>query len=307
MSMVRRYAMERLLERRDVAAKITGQSWPDYDNSKPLRDNLQRIYPDAQAIFWYKPVGDDPVKLIEPANRQIPACASYNECWWDGWLALRECQDTHTELVVCHHQNDIARITTGPGWIPKVVHIAHAGYEKVFAKNALPWEQRDIPALLTGAISDDTYPLRAKFRRLIASGKIPGTIRQHPSYLLGSLESCNRQADDYARQLGRSKAVYLCASKYQYGLAKYAESAMAGACLIGDIPPDYATTIGPSMVQVTADMADNQIAQIVNKHLGDDVNLRARADGCRLAAMSHHTLDQYLDQLLEHLRELIRA
>lgn len=305
MSSVRRHAMEVMLERTDIRTKLTGQGWPNYDMQKSLRENIQRVFPEADCIFWYKPVGDDPVKVIHPEDRDIPACASYNECWWPNWMALRECQDTRTEMVICHHQSDLRQFD-GPGpKIPHVLHMPHAARTEIYLPAAQSWSRRDIPALLTGAVSHDTYPLRATLRDCMTAGLIPGKVRQHPSYLMRSLEACNKQTQDYARQMGYAKAVYVCGSKFNYGLAKYVEAAMAGACLIGDIPPDYEKTLGPHMVRLDAGMKKTRLVEIINKALADDDRLKELAAGGQAAASEHHSMDGYVTKLIGHLQTLV--
>ena len=80
---------------------------------------------------------------------------------------------------------------------------------------------------------------------------------------------------------------------------------MASACLIGDVPPDYADTIGKHMIAVHRDMDPAQIAERVNAALSNEADLEERAHATQLAAMAHHSMGSYVTRLLREIRALV--
>lgn len=307
MSMVRRHAIETMLARPEINVVLSGQGWEGYNTEISLRKNIARLQPHANAIFWYKPLGGKGIPpIIEPDIRDIPAVASYNEAWWPDHAALKECQSTRTDLVICHHKADMPQFEPPAGQRgPAVEWIPHAAKTSLFAESALAWSGRDIPCYLTGNTSAEVYPLRAKFKELLESKQIPGKIRRHPGYSLQSLAQCNKQAQEYAANLGKTKIALVCASKYNYGLAKYVEAAMAGACLLGDVPPDFAHSFGPHIIPVNSSMSLLKIKHVIMEALEDEDALARRAALGQQAAVLYHNMERYVTHLLYAIARLI--
>jgi len=86
------------------------------------------------------------------------------------------------------------------------------------------------------------YPERQNITTLFSRGMLPkGTqIRNHPGYWFKEehkqKQSVEQQTNEYADQLGRAKIVLVTSSAKQYALRKYAEVALSGALLFGNIP-----------------------------------------------------------------------
>ena len=71
MSCVRRHAIWELESRADVVLEISGQGWPNYEERLPLAENIERIMPAADVLFWYKPLGDREIPaLVDPTARR---------------------------------------------------------------------------------------------------------------------------------------------------------------------------------------------------------------------------------------------
>ncbi|MEX0717774.1 MAG: glycosyltransferase [Planctomycetaceae bacterium] len=308
MSPVRRHAVAALARRTDVEVVLSGPGWPDYDAARTLRQNMARILPEADAILWYKPLGSPEVPaLVAPADRDVPAVCAYNECYWPDRRALRECQASRTDLAVCHHRNDMARFepVSGEDRAPRTVWIPHAA-DEMFARAVRRWEERDIACLLTGAVDPDVYPLRTRLARLIAAGRLQGAeVLPHPGYRLDSPAACEAQERRYAEMLGRTKLVLTTGSRYGYGLAKYPEAALAGAGLAGDVPPDFAETLGPHMVRLSLEDSDQELCAKVREALADDEQLRGLAARGQLAAAEAHSMELYAERLVTAIRETV--
>lgn len=314
-SLSRRHAIETLMRRDDVNCVLTGQGWENYRLNETLKDNIRRLLPKADMVFWHKPLGGPGIlPILRPKERmlnskaeKIPACATFNECYWPHWRAWQECKSTGTDLVICHHQVDMERFHRPGKWTPQIEHVPQGALAQLYAQHAKSWSGRDVPAVLTGNVDGKLYPLRAAFKQLLDDKFIPGHIHPHPGHALPSLADCNRQALAYASLLGRSKAAYMCSSRHRYGFVKYVEAAMSGAVPIGDIPPDYADTLGPYIIRVESGMPLAEIDRIVNNELRDDAALEKRAALIQRQAIGEHSMEKYVTRILHHMRHRVEA
>ncbi len=312
MSCARRHIINELASRNEVEVKVklTGPGWPCWMDGAPLAENISRLMPDADAIYWYKPHGSREVAgLVRPAERgEVLAVEAFNEAYWPNMKALRETQVSRTDLVVCHHQHDLLRFSAGAsGWQPKVVHIPH-GASQLFADYACRWEDRTVDVLLTGVLSMNTYPLRTRVARLIESGVVKGQnhILPHPGYRLTSHAEVKRQEVNYASWLGRAKIVVACGSIYGYGLSKYAESAAAGAAIAGEIPIDYRETLGPHIIPMTVADSDAELVEKLNLAMAmTKREWLERAESLFTAWSRNHSMEYYVDRLLAEIRQAI--
>lgn len=300
MSFVRRDAVYALQQRPDVHVTVTGPGWMNWDDTLCMADNLDKEPNHFDAIWWYKPD-----RCIEPEKRACPAMVCYNESNWDDWKAFRECKASKADVVVIHHQTDIEQfrppLSVANGYQPRQLHwMAHAADCEFFAKHSLPWSERDIDCLVTGVLSPEIYPLRCRMATMVRDGRLPGVVHNHPGYRLANLGACECQRERYAKMLGRSKIALVCSSIHRYGLAKYVEAAAAGCCVAGDVPPDFALTLGPAML-VLDDMSDEEIADKLGVALGYG-SARDRAVACQKAARRSHSMRRYAENIERILR-----
>ena len=244
LSPARRHAIQALA--RTIAeaggeVTLTGQGWPGWDNARRAVDNIDDR---TGAVLWYKWQGsikDGVSPIIGPreVSKRWLTIETYNEAWWPDDLASRQVIDSGTRLVICHHWNDMPRFDLAKRETGcKVVHIPHAAEASIFSKAYRPWDERDIDVLLTGTINPEVYPLRSRFARLIAEGKMPGNAVHypHPGCRVADLATADAKVAEYAAMLGRSKVALVCGSIHNYALAKYFEAAMAGCCVVGSRP-----------------------------------------------------------------------
>ena len=283
---------------------LSGPGWTNWGESATLEQNISRIMPDAEAILWYKPLGNERngvPPVIESHRHSIPTVEVFNEAWWPERRAYNECMQAGTDLVIHHHLSDAKQFAGIPA-----VHIPHCANQHVFTRHAREWEDRDISLLVVGALDKEIYPLRTRVAEMIKSGAFPGAwVRKHPGYRLPDLEACDWQQDDYARELGRAKLVLCCASKYNYGLAKTVEAAQAGACVIGDVPPDFEFTLGPHMMSLDNAWSDNDLRRAINAYIKS--NPWPFANGGQDVAVRHHGIDVYCHRLISAVEGFIAA
>ena len=266
-----------------VELKTWGTGWPGYRDDLTVQENLDPSGYAPDLISIYK--GED--------HRATCDTVAPRECAWnEAWAVVekdrckKEIEEHKIDLAIFHHQID--RDIIGPSLPSSVSHhsIPHCA-PAWMADHSRPWEERDIPVLLSGVISKEIYPVRQKFFNVIKSGRVPGAqIRQHPGYRIKNVDN---QFVEYAKELGRTKIAICTASKYSYALAKYPESAMAGCCMIGDVPPEYVRRgrLGEAIVPILPDDSEDVIADRLNALIADDGRAKETATrGQRIAAVS---------------------
>lgn len=298
MSFVRRHVIRALMRHPGIECHLSGQEWPDYDDLRSLQWNMDHIFPDADAVFWYKPLGSKSFRGIIDADKcKALKVESYNEAWWQHHQAQSESTSAGTNLVICHHQNDLHQF-------PKMdaVHIPHCAEKSLFLKHAQPWEKRNIPCLVTGVQSKEIYPLRSRLAGMVQSGLIPGSIRNHPGYRLRNVEQCDQQAEDYAFALGHTKIAISCTSKYRYRLAKIPEAAMAGCRVASDIPDENKAEHKRFMLSLSMDMTDSEMSRRINDALNDEDNERLASAGQSLM-LEEYTQERYCKRLVAAISE----
>ena len=177
---------------------------------------------------------------------------------------------------------------------------APKSYQKVLIHTPQPAEPtlfnghvdstRPISVLLTGCIKGtavDTkegaanngewiYPLRRRLAKIIQSGAVTGAqFREHPGYssniptgwsnqdFNATRTSRELQLQEYASRLKASKIVLVTRSHRDYALRKYTEAAFAGSLLVGDIPTERQELFRRFVVEITANMSDTKIINVL--------------------------------------------
>ena len=278
-------------------AILSGVGWPDYDESATAQENIDRIMPDCHAVLTYKPLGSREVPAMRnfASVRQL-TIETFNECWHKDRRMMRAVKEANIRLVVLHHLNDMPRWADVKG--PRIVHIPHCANNWIYAREARPWKERDIPVLLTGVLLKKYYPLRSRLAALIRSGRLSGKIYPHPGYRLSSLKACDRQQVEYAKLLGRAKLVLGCTSRFKYRLARIPEIAMAGALCVSDLPDQDREEHAAFMAELSADVSDDELVDRVRYWLEHDDKAAEKATLGRHIMMNRYTQLHYVTQLL---------
>ncbi len=307
MSPVRRHAVWALERRPDVNVTISGQGWPDWSAQASASDNRRAVMPDAHAVLWYKPLGArDVPALVQPKSIGVLAVETYNECWWPDNQAAREVIENGTNLVVCHHANDMPRMALARKSGCTVVHIPHCAEPTMFQAAARPWAERDIDVLLTGVTGETYYPLRARWQRLVDAGKLPGKVHchRHPGYRQRGVRECEAAVREYAALLGRAKVHLVCASKFRYPLAKYVEGAMAGCLTVGDMPEQAPPGYEKIVWSVNPSDSDAELVRAVAQATAGN-SLGAFGLAAQAVALERYNMDAYAAAFLAAVRAAI--
>lgn len=276
-----------------VELVISGEGWNEYNKNQTVLENCERLGWQPDWVWVYK--GEDYKGLEE-----VRSFVTFNEA--NAEKTRQEMQDASANAVVFHHEVDIPQWKE---WMEEhgiaYTHILHCAPYGI-SEMTRQWNDRRDSCLLTGVMSPEVYPLRARFQRMIDDGRIPGVVRKHPGYRLQTAIKCDTQFTDYACQLGRFQISLVCSSKYKYPLAKYVESFMAGCLVVGDMPNDskFQRAFGSCFLDVNG-MEDDEIAKAIDHCLKHQDHAHMLAQQGQRIAKSEFTQADYANRLVNFL------
>lgn len=263
MSRVRFQSMEAVSKVSDFV--WSGNGWDNYDNNKTVQENIDRIYgkkgPDV--VVAYKPLEFNGFK-----NISYPKCLRYNEMWDRKWTT-REIIESGSNLVICHHKNDMLKYVGMRG--VKFYNISHCA-EKTIYKDYCLSKKYDI--LLTGAISSH-YPFRSRLKRLMTQSSLRDLVNckvlRHPGDVgVPYSEIEGYTLGRYAKILNQSKISVTCSSKHKYRLGKYVEIPMCRSLLAADLPNEDKEFFKKFMLVIEPLMTNDQIIDKLVEYVRDD-------------------------------------
>jgi len=282
-----------------VDLRIWGPGWEGYDEELSVSENLEqnwRLEWVPQIVWVYKP--EDYRGVPSSARHRL---VIFNETH-DAGKTREEIDGADATLVVFHHVRDYLKwagsLEAEGRWC---LHLPHAADPGLF-RNRTAWAEKRTGLLVTGTLSEEFYPLRHRLADLVRRGRVPGEIRERPPYRMRSLEENEAQAEDYAAALDRWKLTAVCASKFGYGLQKYPEAALSGTVMVGDVPPEYAGTLGQGVIKVGLGMSESQLVEPIMRALADDTGTLRLSYEARVGAQRSHTLQRYAERLADWLR-----
>lgn len=286
-----------------MQVQMWGKGFPGYDAKATLWTNIQRAFGGTafDLVHVYKPKDH-----LGVAACPVPKSVAYNEAW-DNRAVIREVVRHDLRLLIFHHANDLQALSTSPRLHRgrTMVHLPHCAEQTIFTSAAQPWETRSIPLLLTGSINPVHYPFRARFAQLIRDGHMPGEIRPKPPGASSGLSATQAQLENYAQQLGRTRCAVVTSSAYHYALAKYAETAMAGCLLVGNVPAELHPTLGQHMVRLDPTMSDAQLVAQVRWWIEHDDQAQALAAANQQVALQHFTMEHYAARFVRAAQDFL--
>lgn len=307
----RRHDIEALENRPDVILKMTGQGWEGWDNALPALENVRKIMPDADVVYTYKLKGNaglqiPPVVDAKGLSQGFMVVQRFQECWEPNkaWGPTKKISDfvlsEGVDLAILSHANDRKRLRKAEKAGVQIAVIPIAAKPSIFAEASRPWGERDIDILLTGNIGSRHYPLRTRFANLIKAGKLPGRCHIHvrPGSWADDINDADSKVKEYASILGRSKISLCCSSKYKYPLAKYVESAMAGCCVVGDIPQDPPSEYYQFIRPIKSWWSDKRIVKQIERYL-EDKETQAYAENGQRVVLESLTWECWAEQFIQ--------
>jgi hypothetical protein len=288
----------------DQSVFLWGPGWPGWNEKISISDNIYAQFHDSlDAIITYfdpRKIGISNVLFITYRHECIFHELGHGdqkryECKWGSlgspWqvfhIVLLAYENDYTIL-----QKEREKIEGFDADIEKslITHWPHAALPGVFLKSlGKNWSEREFDVCLTGNLYKELYPARflisqwLRDKRLKALG-ISANILSHMGYA-DSLSAEERKSKNitglkleeqyskYAEFLSDCKIVIVTRSVRDFELRKYAEGALSGALLMGNIPFSLNQQIWSDIVVNIQDLIDADdfygFLQMVNSYLSD--------------------------------------
>lgn len=231
-----------------IEAVLTGPRWDGYDNNETLAANVDRIMPDADVVYLWRPLGIAEFGGVKQPELPLRALkvSSYQDDQKD---AVKEALTCRLDLAFYHDLWD-ARFwkacSIPSSYLPLAVDL------QLF-KRPPPINSRKLDGLLTGNTNKTTYPFRAKLEYLIRCRRLPGQVRRTSPYRMDRLEDIHAEQIAYANQLLSAKIAYVTTSPLApLTMRKYFEAAAAGCVLVGEMPHSPPAGLRDLITQVSA-------------------------------------------------------
>jgi len=282
----------------DCDMLVTGNGWPGYDPTLPVAANLRAMGCDPDVMLVYQQAADH-IHLGAADVGCLRAMLLYDV--YELPKRRAEIDAVRPHVVFHTHHNDASRLASVAG-DARLVHTPFGVDPAVFYRE--DYGERPIGCLLVGQLDPATYPLRAKWRGLIESGRLRGAVRQMPPYRLEPGE-CERQYAAWGEHMRRAKIVLTCGSRWRYALQTYFAAAMCGCLVAADMPDDpvFRATLGRHIHAV--DPACDSLDAAVSSLLADPAAVRERGLAARRCAMERYTVDRMADAMVGRVRAAI--
>ncbi len=268
---------------RMCTVKRTGPGWAGFTSADQEVKNFKPNF-----VIWYKPLT---IPGYEKVN--VPKCTRYNEMYAIG-STKKEIIKSKSDLVICHHSNDIKNYKGVPA---KFVHIPHCAEKAIFKDYGLP-KKYDVS--LVGMISW-AYPFRERLHRLLYN-KLPRhwkyERKKHPGYKIGHTLT-EEEPRKFAQFVNQSKITLTCSSKFKYALSKYAEIPMCNSILAGDLPDERQDFFRQFMIVLDPNDSDGTIINKLNSYLVDDKKRQELSNKGMNIALQNMTQEHYAKNFLD--------
>jgi len=212
-----------------------------------------------------------------------------------------------------------------PGWLytnKLIMHLPHSAPKEIFY---FPVEkERDIPFLIIG-FQNGWYPERQNVTALFQKGLLPkgSMLKPHPGYWFKDKQrkTVEQETLEYASLLSRAKVVLVTSSAKQYAVRKYAEVALSGALLFGNIPGERQDEFRQYMVEIDvasgvlenwvsirskAD-SEKEIIEKINYWVTHDKERIERAKIGQKIALKKYTYETFVDSMLSGWTAYLRG
>jgi hypothetical protein len=291
MSRVRFWAIIELAKHPNVAMFFTGKGWANYIPTKSIDRQVNIFNPDF--IIWYKPME------YTFKNSGIPKCIRYNEMWDEKWTQ-KEIDDSGSNLIVCHHQNDWEKYVKlyKNSVNKKFIYLPHHANPEIFYNQ---YFEKDIDILIAGVVKEKNYPLKYRLSELVKKNLKNYNVHTlcHPGYNINDAYTDKIQ-QEFAYYINRSKLIIACTSSYNYRLGKYVEIPMCGGVIVGDIPYEEQDDFRKFVIEVNMEMTDEEILNKIRESL-ENQELLLKYSLIGEAWAKKYTTKKYVDELYGQL------
>ena len=282
-------AVEAFCKKYDHTLVYTGVGWDNFNENTFINENLKKLEP-IDYVFCYKPM-----LYMGIQNVKYPKIIQYNEMY-DIEYTRTEIEKSRSDIIICHHENDIAKYELNR---PNIYHIPHCAASDIFYND--PKQEKKIDVLLIGAISG-AYPLRIRMSNIVVALNRRGwkcLIHKHPGYDCSEAHT-NKYLKTMAHVIRSSRICMTCSSKYKYRLTKFIEIPMCGTAIASDIPDEDVNGFRDFVIEINLELTDIQIIEKIEKYLVDKVEYDKKIEK-GLEWSKGYTFDTYSNILQQRL------
>lgn len=300
MSRVRFHQIEAIQKKSNLV--WSGPGWDNYDDSKSVSSNLQKLSPDAHMVIVF-----DHRPLIGFNQVSIPKCIMMNEMHDpDGSRvnAFNLIVDQSYNLVVCHHENEML----DPFFDSirnRCYHIPHSSNSEIFRDYGL---EKKYDVMVCGNLRFEKYRLRKRFPAIIDSLNQIGyncIVYQHPGGFHDDAYT-DRYLVDFAKSISQAKICLTCSSLYKCVFGKYSEIPMCHSLLAGDLPGDRKGFFSKFMLVINESHSDSQIVEKIVQQLEDKDGLKTKTDLGYSLSHAEYTMNHYADRFMNVAKEFLK-
>lgn len=280
------HSIDAIIRHPDVESVKDG---PNFKGWIDVPTSVKRHNPDL--VLWHNPLT---MKNFEQVG--VPTVIRYHEMWNNEWTT-GEITKSNSNLVICHHENDMKKYDHLDSR-HKLVNISHCAEKTIFKDYGL---EKEYDVLFVGIAVDIIYPLRMRLHNIIK--KIPNhKILEHPGYKLTEDEA-NKQIINYAKEINKANVVVTCSSLYKYALAKYAEIPACRSFMVSDIPNEREDSFRKFIGEIHEDQSDSQILDIINFWIHDDERREEMTNIGYEYIYNNYTQEHYADRFIKAINK----
>ena len=291
--------------REGVEAVMWGLDFRGYNNSATIRENLVRRYGGVHfdMIFLFGVTHNHELAAL---SKETVVMIREHECWGkrcEPYIIYNDCG-----VVQFTFSHEISQYRgLGDGRVFQ--HSPTCAEPRIFYRAELDAASRPVQVLIAGSISKDVYPLRSRMVELVNSGRIKGAVwYKHPGYMLdaqngtslpepddGGIHPLDAQVMAFAEQYRTARVCLVTTSVHKYALQKYAEAALAGCALVGNIPHDRPDFYREFVTEVNVYDSDEHIINTIQALLDDEPRRMKLAMIGQKRILETSTWDHWLD------------
>eukprot|EP00943_MAST-04B_sp_MAST-4B-sp1_P004100 g4100.t1 len=167
---------------------------------------------------------------------------------------------------------------------------------------------RPIDVLLTGRLDPVVYPLRTRLYRLLDKHQAEFRIAivSHPGYAMSYLNA-KKHLKQYSNLMKQAKINLVTPSSYRFGVAKFAESQLAGNLIVGDVPDERETYFNSFVVRISMSDTDEKILSTLRWWLDHPKERHTKARMGYIYAFAGETWSGWIFSVMYALDEFNRV
>lgn len=269
----------------DGKSVLWGYGFDGYNNSLSLRNNIFMKFGSINYFTALMVFSKNDEEIREVSNDMIIIGKEW-ECFEERCVGHIE-KYNYSILLTAYAKETAYLAYSSNANVNMIVHCPNAAPASMYVP--VNHKDRTGGAVLCGAIYGNIYPLRKRFRKIIAARQLPrASVYRHVGQ---RISNALEQSEQFTKMLQSHKIALFDASIYNYQLQKFAEAAIAGALIISNVPDDDPEFWTKYIVPVDFRVSDGELIEIVNYWLDHDNERTKKAQVAQEAVLCKYTTD----------------